>query len=200
MAGCATSRPMEKEPVNVAVEHILQAIDQAIDTAYARHAEGIGLEITEVSVELQTTIDKTASQDVSLSVIEIDASTEKTFTQSLTVVLDPPKDTPAAPQKISESIHPTLVEDLGKAIEAAILGAHGAKQGLERLHPDGLPLVTQKITTAITFELSTTGEGLPTISIFGIDLTAKRSSQRGHTITMVFKVVDSPSQSPAPTR
>lgn len=191
LTACVSGRSYEKkESADVAVEHILQSIDQAIDIAYARHGADLGLEITEVSVLLETVVDRSAGQDVTLSVVEIEATDEKSFTQSLTLTLDPPQKASGEAPTIARSAHPTLVKDLGEGIDAAILAARAAKQGLERLHPDGIPLETKKIKVAVSFSLTTTGEGLPSISILGISLTADRSKQRIHTITMSFEIKD----------
>lgn len=187
-SACASTDLIRKESVDVAIEHILQSIDQAIDLAHAQHAaSGMDLEVTKVSVLLQTAISKDAGQDVTVSVLEIEAGESEEFTQAVTLTLEPPKTSDGTESTPAEPAHPRLVRDLHKGIDAAFLAARGAHTGLLRLHPDGIPLEAKTIQVAISFTVTTSGEGLPTISILGVNLTATRSKVRVHTVTMSFE-------------
>ncbi|MEM7587232.1 MAG: hypothetical protein AAF560_27830 [Acidobacteriota bacterium] len=188
--GCATVTVLEKEPVDVTVEHILQSITEAIDTVYERHGGKVGLEIAQVSVQLQTAVNRSSGEDIKISLVQITGSESESFTQSITVTLQPPKEAPADKPTAPAPAYPKLAKDLEKGIEGAMLAAHGAKQGLERLHPDGVPLGANRISADVSFTVSTTGNGLPSISILGISLQGSSTKQRVHSVSMTFEIVD----------
>ncbi len=193
-AGCSVNKELvEKESVDVAVEHLLQAIDQAVESTYQEHGVRLGLSLQEVAVQLKTLVDKKANQDFTVSVLEIEAGEDESFTQTVTLTLDPPKKQPTEDSIAQAGGDPRLVQHLEQGFHAAMLAARGAKAGLERVHPEGIPLTAQKVTVTMAFSLTIAGDGVPSISILGIDLTAERTRERVHTVTLTFSVDDSDS-------
>ncbi|MEM6797752.1 MAG: trypco2 family protein [Acidobacteriota bacterium] len=174
----------------MALEHIMESVDLAIENVYSEHKGSLDLEIKSVSILLETVVDKSSSQDVTVSILEIEAAEEETITQDVTVSLQPPSKDPGTQPTAAQPAHPSLVKDLEKGIDAAILAAKGAQAGLERIHPGGIPLETKTISVAVTFALTDTGEGIPSITILGINLTGSRSRERVHTVTLTFELND----------
>lgn len=186
---CATQKELIKsEPVDVAVEHLIGAVDQALENAYQRHSEDLGLTLVEVALEIETEVDKNLDEDLSISVVKIEGSESEAVSQTLTLVLDPPKKGSGTQAQAPSTRLSEVVRHLEEGIEGAILAAKGAKAGLERAHPEGIPLEAKKIKVELGFVLSTTGEGLPTVSIFGISLGAERIRTRTHGVSLAFTV------------
>lgn len=190
-SGCATVKPYSGEPVNVGVEHVLNAIDEAARTSYQRFKDS-SIEFTEISVTLETVLEKETSGEAEFAVVTVEGSREKSFTQSVTVSLKAPKkaSTGETSQKSTTSPHPNLVNGLVKGIDAALLAASGAREGLQAIHPQGVPFEASTITAEISFAVTGTLSGTPEIKVFGIELfpSHSRTRENVHSIKMVFTI------------
>lgn len=202
LPGCATVKPFSGEAVNVAVEHMLQAIGEAAKISTTRTPASSELELTTISVELETVAVKSTSGEFTLYVVTFEPSREKDFTQVVTVDLKPSKVAPKSATMTEDDItcpYPEMVKGLAKGFDAAYLAALGAKQGLQRTHAGDAPLETSDISVTISFTVTGSASATPTISILGVSLTSSHSRERKnvHQITMVFKEKSKPGDSSA---
>lgn len=199
-SGCASVGKVEQgsdeqESVEVAIRHLVKAIDEAATIAYRRFEDGFALELTQISVTLETVLSKTTSEEAQLLVVTFDAERDESSTQTVTVLLKPPKAAPAgveapgAKAADAEATHPDLVDGLVEGIHAALLAASGAHDGLRDIHPHGIPFETSEITVEISFAVTGSASGDPSIKIFGVGVARDRSRSREtvHTISMVFQ-------------
>ncbi|MEM1179782.1 MAG: trypco2 family protein [Acidobacteriota bacterium] len=188
LSACASTPLIEKEPADLAVEHMLQSISEALDTVHSRHAGGdFDLEVTEVVVQLETVADEGLSGELTISVIEIDAEREREITQKLKLTLEPPRQAADAAMSPSRPAHPRLVEELEVGLDAAYLAARGARTGLQRMDSGKVPLEAKTIEVEVEFDVTTTEDGVPTISILGLDL--EREREASHKVTLTFEIV-----------
>lgn len=189
LVGCKSTMPLEPEPVDVAVEHLLWAIDEAAAQSYTQYHQ-LGLELSSIEVALETIVETSNSGEVTVLVVTLEGSLEKTFTQIVTVDLEPPAGEATRGQRPTIP-HPSLVPDLRKGFDAAIRAAQGVRDGLHALQADtdGETYTTSDIAVELEFALESTLEGSATIEILDVDLTLghTRVKENVHTIKLVFK-------------
>ncbi len=190
IAGCATVEPFSGESVDLAVEHMLHAVGEAARMSRDQAGDAIDLELSQVSVTLKTTAERTSSNEFTLWVVTFDGSREHDFTQTVTVSLKPPeKGTKVSTGDATDSPHPEMVRELKKGFDAAYLTARGARDGVRRSHSGDTPLTTSTISVTLNVTITGSASATPTITILGIDLTGSHTQARQnvHQITMVFK-------------
>ncbi len=192
LAGCATVEPFSGESVDLAVEHMLHAVGEAARISGERSGDSFDLELSQISVTVETIAQRQTSGEFTLWIATFEASREHDFTQSITVLLKPPEPTPTSrvlTERRAAHPYPDMVEKLAHGFDAAYLAARGARDGLRRSHPGEAPLATSTITVTVNFTVSGSASATPTIEILGIDLTGSRSGTREnvHQITMIFK-------------
>lgn len=192
LTGCATVEPFSGESVDLAVEHMLHAIGEAAKISSTRSPASSELELSQISVELETVAVRTTSGEFTLSVVTFDGSREQDLTQAVTVLLKPSKVDPKSATMTEEEItspHPEMVKGLAKGFDAAYLAARGARAGLQRVHSGDTPLETSDITVEINFTVTGSASASPTVTILGISLTGSHTRERKnvHQIKMVFK-------------
>lgn len=196
-SGCATlseveQGKVEQEPVQIAVGHLIRAVDQAATIAYNRFENAFSLELTQISLTLKTAVSKTTTEDVEPLVFTFDGEHDDSTTQTITVLLKPPAEKRGSTADDEGTTHPELVSGLVDGIHAALLAASGAHAGLQSIHPDGIPFETSEITSQVGFDVTGSTTGGPSITIFGVGVGGNRSRSRetAHTISMVFQVKD----------
>ena len=190
LAGCSTVKPFSGEPVDLAVEHMLHAVAEAAQLSASR-SEGLpDLELSQITLTLTTVAQRSTTGDFTLWVVTFDATRERDLTQSVSVVLKPPKTDPKSKKSEDDitSPHKSLVKGLAKGFDAAHLAARGAQEGLQRSHKGDKPLETSAISVTINFTVTGSATATPTVEIFGIDLTGShtRSRENVHQVVMVF--------------
>ncbi len=190
LVGCATLA-ITSEPVDVEIEHLLTAIDDAVEISYNSSSDNASLEFKSVSVSVETILDVTESGDVTVSVLTIDAYRDTDSAQTVTVTLKAPET--ASEHDEGQTVTPPsgLVKSMVKAIDAALAAAHGVKAGLHSIHPDGIPFEASTIAVTTSFAVTGSLTGTPSITLFGITLGPKRTRENLHSVTLTFNVKSS---------
>ncbi len=189
LAGCKSTMPIKPEPVDIAVEHLLWAIDEAAAQSYTQYHQ-LGLELSSIEVALETIVETTDSGEVAVLVVTLEGSRERTYTQIVTVDLKPPAGEDHRTHRPTIP-HPSLVADLRKGFDAAILATQGVQDGLQALDAtaEGETYTTSDIAVELEFALEYTLEGSVTVELLDVDLTLGRTrvKENVHTIKLVFK-------------
>ncbi len=189
LSGCATVKPYSGESVDVAIEHMIHAVNEAASISAGRSKPPVDLELYEIDVALETVADKETATDFTLWIVTFGASRETEFTQGITVKLKPPKDDTKTKAKTEEDItspHKKMVKALAKGFDIAYLAATGASEGIQRSGESALE--TSSVSVEISFAVSGSADAEPTITLFGVNVTSEGAGTREnvHKITMTF--------------
>lgn len=188
LPGCATIEPFSGESVDLAIEHMLHAVSEAIKISDSRSTSVSDLELSQIAVTLTTIGERTTSDDFTLWVVSFDSSRETERTQTITVTLKPQDNDQKAPAMKEQDItspHPEMVKALAKGFDDAYLATRGASEGVAR---SGKTFETSSVSVTIAFTVIGSADASPTIEILGVDLTGGETDTREnvHQVAMTF--------------